>query len=160
MRPMIRIALLSCLLLAACKKKDEAKPVEPTAVKSAPEAPTAAAPAKATEPAKPAVIAVTIASAAEYDTKATELFDKLVGVFAADGKDCDKLAADLTKLTDEQGALFAGLQAFEQANPDAKQAFDDKMKGREKDYEAKVAPSFEACQKHEAVIAAIAKLPL
>lgn len=160
---MLRILLLSCLLLSACKKKDEAKPVEPTVVEkkvNAPEAPKlpATEPGKVAEPSKPA--AVKISNAAEYDTKATDLTDKIIGVFVAGGTDCDKLAADLTKLIDEQGGLFAGLKDFEAANPEAKKAFDDKMKPKEKEYEEKIRPSFMACEKHQGLTAAIAKLPL
>lgn len=162
---MTRFLLISCLLLGACKKKEETKPAEPaTAEKKvdekapAPEKPTEA-PTMA-EPAKPSGPAVTIANAAEYDAKATELTDKLLAVFVTDGKDCDKLATDLTKFGQEFGPTFEGLKAFEKENPGAEKAFDEKMKPREKEFQDKIGPSFEACQNHEGVKTAMEGLPL
>ena len=163
---MTRILLVSCLLFAACKKNDEAKPAAPQAAekKVDDKAPAAAATPpelpKTGEPAKVAAAGVTIANAAEYDTKATELTEKVIGAFTANGKDCDKLAAELSKVIDDNRATFDGLKAFETANPDSKKAFDAKMEPREKEFEEQIGPSIVACQSHAGLKAALEKMPL
>lgn len=124
---------------------------------------TATAPAAATaeassgDDAAPPDLAITTAAA--YEARATALTDQLLGMFAADGTDCDKLAADLTSFVKQNRRLFARLKAFEQEHPEAEQAFDDKMQAREQEIDSKLAPTLEACKNHEALAAAIDKLP-
>lgn len=155
---MTRLLLISCLLFGACKKKEEAKPSEPaTAEKKVDETTPATPPeAPAGQPAKPAVA---IANAAEYDAKATDTTEKILAIFKAGGKDCDKLAADLTKFAEEYGPTLEGIKAFEDANPEAEKAFEEKMKPREKEFEA-IGPTFEACKDHAGLAAAIQKMPI
>lgn len=130
----IRSALLlaTLLLVTACKKTEETKPAEGN----------------------------TIASDADYETRATELTNKLLAIFVADGTDCDKLAADLTKFGDDHRAVFQSLQAYEKAHPEAEKSFDEKMKPREKEMEEKLGPSFDACKDHEGMKKAMQNLPL
>jgi hypothetical protein len=143
------ILLATLLLFTACKKKDETKPAEAPAAEK-----------KAADPAAPAAGEVKVADAAQYETLGTDLTNKLLALFAAGGKDCDKLAVDLTKFGDDNRKVFEALKAFEKDHPDAEKAFDEKMKGREKEFEEKVGPAFEACQNHEGMKKAMQNMPL
>lgn len=151
------ILLATLLLFTACKKKDEAKPAETTAEKKEAEG---TKPAEGTMPAEGTPPENNIASDTDYETHATDLTNKLLAIFAADGKDCDKLAADLTKFGDDNRKLFESLKAYEQAHPDAEKKFDEKMKPREKEMEEKIGPSFEACKDHEGMKKAMQNMPL
>ena len=149
------ILLATVLLFSACKKKDETKPAEPTAVeKKEGDKPAEAKPAEGTPPENK------IINANDYESKATDLTNKLLAIFVAGGKNCDKLAADMTKFSTENRATFEALKAFEKANPDAEKAFDEKMKGREKEFEEKLSPAFEACKDHEGLKKAMGSLPM
>lgn len=151
---MIRVVLMSCLALVACKNEEHARPMAPASPKVA-ALPAAEPAAAATADAGDAAIA----NAAAYEAKATELTDKLLELFAVDGANCDKLATDLTAFVHEHRATFARLRAFEQAHPEAERAFDDKMQAREQELDAKLGPAFDACKGHEGLAAALDALP-
>jgi hypothetical protein len=148
------ILLATVLLFSACNKKKEEPKADPVAT----EAPLAKgldqAADKAAEMAKgaaataTAAASVALANAADYEKKGTEMIDKVLVVFKAHGKDCDKLAADLTKLAQENRATFDALKAFEKANPAAEEAFDKKLEAREAEMEQAFGPAFDACKDH------------
>jgi hypothetical protein len=144
------ILLATLLLFTACKKKEETKAGETTT------AVEKKADDKAATPAGEKVIV----NATEYETLGMDMTNKLLALFVAGGKDCDKLAADLTKFGDDNRKLFEAIKAFEKANPDAEKAFDKKMEGREKEFEEKVGPAFEACQNHEGMKKAMQNMPI
>ena len=149
------ILLASVLLFSACKKKDEAKPTEPTAVeKKEGDKPVEAKPAEGTPPENK------IVNANDYESKATDITNKMLAVFVAAGKDCDKLAADMTKFINDNKTVMESLTAFEKTNPDAEKAFDKKMEGREKEMEEKLSPAFEACKDHAGLKQAMSNLPM
>jgi hypothetical protein len=148
------LLLATLLVLTACKKKEEPK-ADPAAEQK--EADKAAEPAK---PGEGAPAAGAIVGDVDYETKATDMTNKLLAVFGAAGKDCDKLAADLTVFTDQNRTLFEALKAYEQAHPDAEKKFDEKMKPREKEFEEKLGPAMEACQNHEGLKKAMNSMPL
>jgi hypothetical protein len=91
----------------------------------------------------------TFATDAEYDTTATEMTTKMIGIFEAGGKDCDKLAASFTAFGNENRATLDALRTYEQSHPDARKAFEEKMKAREDEMAQKLTPSMEACMNHE-----------
>ncbi len=148
------LLLATLLVFTACKKKDEPK-ADPAAEKK--EGDKAAEPAKPTEG---AAAAGSIVGDVDYETKATDMTNKLLAIFGAAGKDCDKLAADLTVFTEQNRTLFEALKAYEQGHPDAEKKFDEKMKPREKEFEEKLAPAMEACQNHEGLKKAMNTMPL
>lgn len=139
------ILLASLLLVTACKKNDEGKPGQ------------AAGETKAASGTSPGAA---IASASDYEAKATDITNKLLALFVDGGTDCDKLSTNVSKFADDNRELFAALEEFEKANPGAEQQFDDKMKSREKELEQKLSPSFDACRNHAGMKAAMEKLPL
>ena len=153
-----RILIVMCSLVlgaSACKKKEEAKPATPAAETKPGEAkPDETKPAD--KPAEPA--AGGIANAAEYEAKAMEMSDKMTAMFAADGKDCEKLAGDMSKFIDENKTMFAAAKAFEAAHPEAKKALDTKMEPKMKEMMEKMGPAMEACKDNKALKDAMTKL--
>jgi hypothetical protein len=149
-----RILIVMCSLVlgaSACKKKEEAKPATSEAK------PGEAKPAdKPTEAAKPA--GEGFANAGEYEAKAMEMSDKMTAMFGADGKDCDKLAGDMSKFIDENKTMFASAKAFEAAHPEAKKALDTKMEPKMKEMMEKMGPAMEACKDHQGLKDAMTKL--
>ena len=143
---MLKLLFACSLVVAAgaCKKKDDAG-------QGSGAAPVAAV-------AKPAGAADTISNNDEYQSKATAAFDKMVGLFTGDGKDCDKLAADLSKFADDNVGLFAAAKTYEKAHPDDKKALDTKMEAKQKDFMEKAGPAMDACKDHKGLAAAMDKL--
>lgn len=162
----MRTILLATLLvfsagLGACKKKEETKAADPVAVEKKGDDTKAADTKPAdTKPAEGTPSEQKIVNANDYETKAIDMTNKLLALFVDAGKDCDKLATNLSKFGDDNRALFESLKAFETSNPDAEKAFDEKMKGREKEFEDKLGPAFDACKNHEGMKTAMAKLPM
>lgn len=159
----MRKLCLVLVVLVGCKEKQEAKPTPPPSV-------PAPAPTQKVEPAppsadvKPAVpVPVTPAggfnTAADYEAKAFDLLDKLTDVFARAGTNCEKLADGIEVFLDANKAAFASTDAFEAANPAAEDDLEAKMQDKAKTFMTKASASMQACQNHERVKAALAKLP-
>jgi hypothetical protein len=129
----ILIALSSSLLFfAACKKKDDGKP------------------AAASGP---------IANTADYEARGNALFDKMISIFQADGKECDKLAADLNKFMDDSKSDMEAMTTYDKAHPADKEAFNKKIEARADDLMKALAPAMEACKDNKALADAMAKMP-
>ena len=170
------IAACSALLFAsACKKNDAAKPADKAATTAAKPAETkpatpdqakpadttapAAAPAAPAAPAAAPAAAGPVTSADDYQTRGTALLDKMTAIFAADGKDCAKIAADVSKYVDDNKGEIDAVTAYEKAHPADKKAWDQKNKAKTDDFMAKAGPSMEACKDNKALQDAMAKLP-
>src|SRR5262245_2108189 len=141
----LAIACSLSLLTVACKK-DDAKPLEQKQADPKPAEPTPPPPPvepkppepKPPEPAPPAAM-----TAAEYETRSLESFDKFSAIFTASGKDCDKLATAINKLIDNEKVFYEAAIAYEKANPDVKKAVEKKTAAKQKDFERKAGPAFE-----------------
>lgn len=159
----MRIVCLALILVAACKEKQEAKPTPPApapAVEQQPApTPSAEPPTPTAEPARVVKPAGGINTPAEYEAKAFDLTDKLTSAFAAAGTNCDKLADNLEIFIDANKAALASTDAFETANPFAEDDLEPKLQARAKRLIQKMSVSMQACQKHQGVQAALAKLP-
>jgi hypothetical protein len=150
------VTLSITLALAACKKEEKpaaageaAKPAAGEAAKPvAGETPTPAAPAAGGA----------IASDADYESKAMGAMDKLTAIFAAAGKDCDKLAAEITKFGAENKALMVSSKAYEKDHPDAKKALDEKMKPKMEGMMGAMGPAMEACKDHKGLADAMTSM--
>jgi hypothetical protein len=166
----ISTLILAAALAVGCGKKNDAAPAagndkagEPAAAKTAdpakapdPAAPPAATPPAATPPAATGGDAVTITSDDDYMTKGKAMIGKMVDIFKADGTDCDKLAGDITALTND--ATVKGLEAYEKAHTDAKKKFDKEMKDQTKAFETAATPAITACAKNQKFMDAVGKL--
>jgi hypothetical protein len=166
-----RILIAVCaafLFVTACKKKDdqpasggdkaaETKPAEkPTDDPG--KAPAADDPRKSPAGDKPADKPAgggAIANTADYEARGTAVMDKLMGIFTADGKNCDKLAADITKFIEDNRADMEAVTAYEKAHPADKTAIEKKMEAKAKEFTAKLTPAMDACKNLQEVIAKI-----
>jgi hypothetical protein len=157
------VCLALIVVVAACKEKQEAKPTPPApapAVEQQPApTPPAEPPAPTAEPARVVKPAGGINTPAEYEAKAFDLTDKLTSAFAAAGTNCDKLADNLEIFIDANKAALASTDAFEAANPFAEDDLEPKLQARAKRLIQKMSVSMQACQKHQGVQTALAKLP-
>jgi hypothetical protein len=150
------------MLLSACKDKQEQKPAPAPA-------PVPVAETKKEEPAPPPVVPPSQAApikpaggfntTAEYEARAFEMIDKLTDVFATSGTNCDKLAVNIETFLDKNKDALAAADSFEVANPGAEDDLEMKLQDKAKVFMQKVSISMQACQKHEGVKAALAKLP-
>jgi hypothetical protein len=145
----ILVTLSAALAFAACKK--EQKPAAGEAGK-----PAAGEAAKPTE--KAAAPGGAITSDADYEAKAMGAMDKMTAIFAAAGKDCDKLAADMTKFGAENKALMVSSKAYEKDHPEAKKALDEKMKPKMEGMMGAMGPAMEACKDHKGVADAMTSM--
>ena len=138
------ILALGILLVGCGTTKPPEKPADP-----------ATKPADPPPADKPAG-AVTFASDDEYLSKTKEMVHKMVDIFKADGTDCDKLAADISKLLDDP--VVAASKAYEQTHPDAKQKFDQQSQEMAKEVAGAATPAINACGQNPALKAAFAKM--
>jgi uncharacterized lipoprotein NlpE involved in copper resistance len=92
----------------------------------------------------------------EYVTKGKEVVNKLIDAFKSGGQDCDKIAADVSKLVDDP--VVHASKAYEKAHPDAKKKFDKEAKEIEKQFEAAATPAMTACANNKAFTDAFAKM--
>ena len=92
-----------------------------------------------------------ITSTDDYVAKGTAMLDKMTAIFAADGTDCDKLAADITKfMADNKGTMDAAKE-WEKAHPDDKKAMDKKAEPQEKAFMDKAGPAIDKCKGNKAL---------
>jgi len=162
---MKKLSLMLVLALAgttACKKDDK----KPAATETAPTEAAKADEANPAEAAKPTEAAAAqpaeganIKDAADYEAKGTELMDGMVNAFTSAGEDCDKAAANVSAFIADKGGTFEALKKFEEANPDAKAAMEEKMKGKTEELMGKIMPIAMKCKDHEGLKAAMAKMP-
>src|SRR5580698_5973787 len=107
---MNRSTLLGLVLLAACGPNQGTKSsTEPTAVA----APRNVAPDAGSN--------VTLTSDDEFIANGREIVRRLVAIFTDDGQDCDKLAADVSKLS--QDPIWTASTHYEDAHPDVRERF-------------------------------------
>jgi hypothetical protein len=148
----LTIALVSLsLTFVACKKKED---------KAADPAKTADPAGKATETTKPAETAPA-AAGGDMEAKGIALFGKLGDIFAADAKDCEKLATDIKTFIGENKDLMAQLKEFDaKQTPEQKKAFDERNKGKAEEMMKKMGPAMEGCGSNANVTAAMKEMPM
>jgi hypothetical protein len=100
-----------------------------------------------------------IDNAADYESKLTAFWDRYVGVFTADGTDCDKLVKDLTALFDDHKALIDSAKAWEKAHPEDKRALKDKMADARKDFFHNNGRATTDCKDHKDLWDAMRRMP-
>ena len=165
----LKIALFSAMVMvAACKKADpaETKPVE-TKVDPAKPADPAAKPADpAVKPADPAVKPADPGKPAatgqntELETKGIAMMQQMGDLFAANAKDCDKLADGIKAFIAQNKPLLAQLAALEKSQPDdEKKAFEARNMGTQEEVMKKMEPAVKACGENPKVQAAMKEFP-
>jgi hypothetical protein len=156
----------SVLALGACNKKDaDQAPADKAAGADKMAGDKGAAGASmdkagaAADKAAPPAAGGAISSPADYEAKSNDMMGKMSAMLAADGKDCDKLAADMIKFFTDNKAGMDATDAFEKANPDAKKAYDTKTKAQQDDIGAKITAASDACKDNAAFKDALSKVP-
>jgi hypothetical protein len=142
------------MMIAACKTDKPATPAPAAPAASV----TPAASAKPVDPAaKPAAPAATNS---ELETRGIAMMQHLADVFAADGKDCDKLAADIKAFVADNKPLLTQLAALDQQQNDAQR---DAFSARNAEVQAAVAAKMQgamtACGANPGVLAAMKEFP-
>jgi hypothetical protein len=152
------------VVTAACKKSDapagtkieETKPADP----AKPAEPKAADPAKPAEPAKPADPPAAGGTNSEVENKAIAMMQKLGDVFAADAKDCEKLATDLRAFLNDNKGTITEMTALEKKQTEAeKAAFEVRNKAVQEAAQAKMEPAAKACADNKNVQAVLKDFP-
>jgi hypothetical protein len=169
-----KIALFSAtMLVAACKKSDKpatttaeattkaadpAKPADPTAKPADPTAKPADPTAKPADPAAAAPAATGTNS--ELETKGLAMMERMADMFAADAKDCDKLATDIKGFIAQNKELLGKLMANEKTQSDQqKSAFEARNKAAQESMMQKMTPAMTACRDNKNVEAAMKEFP-
>jgi len=147
----LAIALFSMALLVGCKKKEEAKKDETK-------------PAETTQPTeapKPAEGATPAAAGVGDAQKYVDLMVNFGKVFAADAKDCGKLATDIKKYVADNRATFEEMKARDgKMTPEQKKAEDEKFKPQMEQFMKDMQPAMENCKTNKDVEAAMKDVPM
>lgn len=140
------------LLGAACKKKDEAKNTPPAAAPAG-DTKTAEAP----KPAEPPPAAPAAPAAADDDGKKDmDLFVGLGNLFAADAKDCAKLATDVKKyIADNKAGFDAAKKRDEAMTPEQRKAQKEKYGAQMEQFMKNVDSASETCKDNKDLDAAM-----
>ena len=77
----------------------------------------------------------------DYIAKGSELTNRLIAIFKADGTDCDKLADDLDTLH----ADTAVMDAYDKDHPEVKAKLEAAMEPRQAEVMGAIAPAMNAC---------------
>jgi hypothetical protein len=138
------------LLGAACKKKDEAN--NTPAAAPAGDTKTAEAP----KPTEPPPAAPAAAAADDDGKKDMDLFVGLGNLFAADAKDCAKLATDVKKyIADNKAAFDAAKKRDEAMTPEQRKAQKDKYGAQMEQFMTNVDSATETCKDNKDLDAAM-----
>jgi hypothetical protein len=158
--PLAMLALATCMGIAGCKTHGDAArgsaagsaaPATAPATGPTTSAAAPAAPAPSTAPVEP------IASTEDYVTKASGVLQQVIGVFKADGTNCDKLADDLKKFSADNAALINATKAYAAAHPDAQTKYMDAVKDQLTTFETAASPAISACKDNLKLRAAMAQ---
>lgn len=163
----VRIATLSAwMAAAACKTTDKPAAPPPTppgsAAATAPAArrvdPSPAAPLAA--PPAAALAAPPAAAVAELQARSVAMLQRMADMFAADGKDCDRLATDLGAFITDNKDLLSRLDAIDaQVTTEQREAFMTRIATVQADIAVKMQGALAACATNPAVTAAMKQFP-
>ena len=164
----LKIALFSAtVMVAACKKADpaETKPAEATKVETKVDPAKPADPAvkpadPAAKPADPAAKPAAPGQNTELENKGIAMMQQMGDLFAANAKDCDKLADGIKAFIAQNKPLLADLAALEKSQGEAeKKAFEARNMGTQEEVMKKMDPAVKACGENPKVQAAMKEFP-
>jgi hypothetical protein len=171
-----KIALFSAMMMAAaCKKADKpatptteatakaadpAKPADPVAKPGDPAAKPADPAAKPADPAPSAAAPVDKGTNSELENKAVAMMQRMADMFAADGKDCEKLATDVKGFIAQNKEQLRQLLALEKKQSEAeRKAFEARNQAAQQSMMEKMGPAMEACHDNKNLEAAMKEFP-
>jgi len=120
------------------------------------------APAKpAPAPAKPApTAAANVPGNSELENKGVAMMQQMADMFAADAKDCDKLATDIKSFVVQHKELLGQLTELERSQSDQeKAAFEARNKQVQDQLSQKMDPTMAACGENPQVQSALKEFP-
>jgi hypothetical protein len=144
----LTIALFTAtMVVAACNKPAG----EPVATPGPPAGPVAATPARS---------AVAAGKNTELETRGLALMHQMAELFAADAKDCDKLAVDVQAFIAQHRPLLVELTTLEKAqSPAERKAFEVRNQAAKDAVADKMGPAMAACREHPSLVAAMRDFP-
>ncbi|HEX4452131.1 MAG TPA: hypothetical protein VH143_14740 [Kofleriaceae bacterium] len=104
----------------------------------------------------PGAGSLTLSSDDEFIANGREIVGRLVAIFTADGQDCEKLAADVSKLSEDP--IWSASTHYEDAHPEVRERFAAEQAEMAKRFGPAVAPAMAACADNRAFAAALAKM--
>jgi hypothetical protein len=99
---------------------------------------------------------LTLTSDDEFIANGREIVHRLVAIFSADGQDCDKLAADVSRLSEDP--IWSASTRYEDVHPEVRERFAAEQAEMGKQFGPAVAPAMAACAENQAFAAALAKM--
>jgi hypothetical protein len=119
---------------------------------------TATVPQQAAAPvvAKPDAGVLTLTSDDEFIANGREIVRRLAEIFTNDGQDCEKLAADISKLSEDP--IWPASTTYEDGHPDVKERFAAEQAELAKQYAPVARQAMAACAKNAAFADALAKM--
>lgn len=162
----LHVALFAALALAGCRSSDKpgaqgeaaAKPHDPTngsGIELVPEPIEPRAPGSA-EPRAP----VAAGSNTPLQNRGIAMMQQLAELFAANEKDCERLASALTKFTRDNKQLYEDLTEMEKKLSEAeREAFEIRNQAVQEAVIRKITPAVTACRGNASVEAAMNELP-
>ena len=115
-----------------------------------------AAPAAPQPRTEPDAGSLTLTSDDEFVANGRAIVQHLVTIFTDDGQDCAKLAADISKLSDDP--IWSASTHYEDAHPDVRERFAAEQAEMGKRFGAVAGPAMTACATDEAFSAALARM--
>ena len=161
------LAAMLVAVLASCKTSDKtgkpapgiAPPPVATASKPAAQPALPAAPEPAA-PATPPPAVPAAGSNTELETKGLAAMQRMADLFAADARDCDRLAADLKAFIADNKPLIAQLITLEDHQSDAQRAaFTRRNAATQAAIGLKMQSALTSCASNPGVLAAMKEFP-
>jgi hypothetical protein len=162
-----KIALFSVTMIAAaCKKADKPATMAPEATTKAadptkPADPTAKPADPAVKPADPApATPAATGTNSELENRAVAMMQQMADMFAADAKDCEKLATDVKGFLAKNKELLGQVMAMEKKQTEQERtAFEARNKAAQDSMMQKMTPAMNACRDNKSLEAAMKEFP-
>jgi hypothetical protein len=92
----------------------------------------------------------------EFIANGRAIIQRLIAIFTADGQDCEQLAADVSKLSEDP--IWSASTHYEDAHPEVRERFAAEQAEMGERFGAVAGPAMTACATNQAFIAALAKM--
>jgi hypothetical protein len=139
-----------------CRVPDHDTKLESTSKATTKTSGPTATPAAPPRSAEPSAGSLTLTSDDEFIANGREIVRRLVAIFTDDGQDCEKLAADISKLSEDP--IWKASTHYEDAHPDVRERFAAEQAEMGKRFGAVAGPAATACANNEAFAAALARM--
>jgi hypothetical protein len=115
-----------------------------------------ATPAVPLQTTRPDAGSVTLTSDDEFIANGREIVHRLETIFTNDGQDCARLAADISKLSEDP--IWSASTQYEDAHPEVRERFAAEQAEMGERFRPIAAPAVTACAENNAFAAALGKM--